>query len=791
MDIVIHGTKDGYRNLYTTNDELARIIARDVRRGAQGDEQLGQTAYSLSFVNNGVVYTKYVIVKDSLRSFATGTIAFSLFIEAHEVMKAKEILSLLNEMYGFYESKYIKNNYLNRGDTVLIREDWAFVKYVLGKYNTNPKTRRQDELKSGTEEPAFIYYQDDNELQEYLDKPFQEEYKDYSQVLFVQSNLQGVKNPINVLKNSGVELKDIDLKNKYYYLNNYNRSKGVTITANGKPRSDGKNNNNIRAKDIVEILYSKDEQCYYSIHKTGTLSDPNSELYNYIETKGENLIIKYDAFKPEAKTKTVVFDITDYSGKQINDVEIQIGDQQPWTTVSGSQRQHTFVGEGLKKYWVVSGKKGDFSGEKNVVPLDLNEEETVSLVLEEKKPVKINATDEANGDNISDFKVWINDGKGYRTNSEIIFRDEDIRKKWNIQVSKSDGKIEYFGEKKDYCPATDVHPLYITLKKSERIIGKNNAIDEGTGGQKKRRAPWSKPIVIAGLIGIILIGLGVVWRISRQSKSRSIEQSFEQQITQYVEGDSLLYSRLKEYRDNWSKEIPKIKITGGEWWTILDIGNSEKKADSTAYKSWQVIFHNINSTIIKRQLVDSADFAKLKNQQYSDQQQAFKNTINKLDSINYNVVKNKLGDVSSLTLSTIVDSINSILSQSIPTQVESTTPQQAVDQQKPIDNGANKNPEQSQKIESRPNAKPITLNIPPVGADSSQESLTKYFWNLVKSGDIKIDSYVALKRKYPKGSGEIYNYLSDITKNSESFKKFSDIPEFKRKTAETIVDLKK
>ena len=290
MNIVIYATKDGLRTLYTTNEELAYLIAEERRSGANNDNSLGQSVYTIAFTTNDSVYTKYMIVKDSQRSNALGFIAFSLLINNNKTLKGEEIINLLDELSKNYTDNYIKNNYLNLGEKTLIKEEWNFVGDILSKHKEHDKTQKNEELHSGTKDGAIVYYKDEVNLKEYFGKPFQEEYSDYKQVFFVSEDLkENPKNPLNVLSNSGEELKDIDLKNEYYYLNNYDRSRGITIIANGKNRTDGKNNNSIRAKWQVEINYSKDERCFWPIQAKGTLSNPDSEIYKYLELKNNQI----------------------------------------------------------------------------------------------------------------------------------------------------------------------------------------------------------------------------------------------------------------------------------------------------------------------------------------------------------------------------------------------------------------------------------------------------------------------------------------------------------------------
>jgi hypothetical protein len=87
MDLVIYATKDGLRTLFSTNDEIAYLIAEEKRSGANKDSSLAKSIYGLSFTENGYLFSKYLIVKDTQRSNALGFIAFSIYINYKKLNK--------------------------------------------------------------------------------------------------------------------------------------------------------------------------------------------------------------------------------------------------------------------------------------------------------------------------------------------------------------------------------------------------------------------------------------------------------------------------------------------------------------------------------------------------------------------------------------------------------------------------------------------------------------------------------------------------------------------------------
>jgi hypothetical protein len=824
MKLAIHGTKDGYRILYKTDDEFARIISRDIRKGAQGDEQLGKTAYSLAFIDNGCAYSKYVIVKDSLRSFATGTIAISLFVGVDETMKANDIFKLLNELYSSYDAEYIRNHYLNRGEKELIREDWSFVNGIISKYKSTPDSKRHENINSGTKDPAFIYYQDDNELLEYFDKPFQVEYRDYSQILFIQSNLQGSANPINVLKNSGIEL-EIDLENEPYYLNNYNWSKRIAITANGKPRSEGKNNNIIWTKDIVEISYTKNDQCYFPIHENGLLFDP--KIKKYLEIKNKEIIINYEAFEnPDPRIKKIVFEIKNHKGDPIDNAEIRIGEK-TWEKISGHQYSHSFEGEDLKRRWTISGKKDNFKGEIMVIPID--ETKNPELVLKERKKIKFQGEYKIENEvnNFSHIKISIRKKEiDESSNTEVEFIDDELSDQFEVIAIYSESN-KYFYGKELFCPKDIEDGKSVTIDLKQRTSQQTSPIyliDSGKGGtasvgytnnkdgigvlvepkrgykfigfkldetkkkgnydgtliaqydENKFNFPIPKFMASAIVIGL---GAGAFFYFYWKDKTNQSQQTQIKHIEAYIEGNSLLLDTLYRYKETLDKEQTEVLSS-------LDVA------------------------IKKREFINNWNFDTLKRLHYYSAQQKFKTAIEKIDSTRYNFVKKSLVNVSTLSLDQIADSIKAVLNPA-KTATEKNPEIKIGESQKDATQSANPEPKKGEKNEEPQIKQPAnskqkkvdTLVSLPAnatirtdikkelqsgllsmedlqkwkndGMDNYKKSIDLYlqFWNLVLSGNNQFETFVKLckdvKTEPVLQNSELMKFLHDISKDSKSF----------------------
>lgn len=480
MKLAIHGTNDGYRIMYTNDEGFARLIARDIRKGARGDEQLGSTAYALVLINAGCVYSKYVIVKDSLRSFSTGTIAFSLLIERNEKIIPRDIYNLLNELYSSYSQEYIKNHYLNLGQNTLVREDWSFVDTILRRYNPTPQQSSIETLTSGSNQPAIVYYEDEEELLKYFAKPYQPQYADYQQILFIERKLQGKEDPINVLRNSGRTL-NIDLNNDYYLVNNYEPSKNVKIKANERQIS--KSNNKIWIKDKIEIDYSKDSDCFEPVHEEGYIID--DKIKKYILAENGIISIRYEAFEnPEQKSKDVIFEVlaTDKDIKSV--IEYQIDDS-TWRKTGHGVFQETFRGAQLKKKIKVACRKGELHCEDYFIPLQSS---IVRLILRRRKILtfELNIVDQ-NGRRIDNYRISPSNDINIReiSNNTYEFIDEAIKKECIFYIS-ADGY-----EKQEQRIIPEEYKEYI--KKDVLIkIKKRYLIDATELGSSQQKYSYSE-----------------------------------------------------------------------------------------------------------------------------------------------------------------------------------------------------------------------------------------------------------------------------------------------------------
>jgi hypothetical protein len=674
MDIVVHGTKGG-RKIFTPK-KISGLL--DVTADGAKTSAIGQEAYAVRFTADNTIFSKYKIVRDVRGDKRTGFVGFSLFLPNNRKLSGMDIISLLDKVSEKYCNSYIVNNNLDE-----VKEDWTFFDRVTSEYDNKLKPNNEEAL-SGSKDDAFVYFKDTDELKRYFDAPFQEEYSAYRQVLFIDKRLEiAPENPLNALRhdvNANLTGR-IDLENEYYYLSNYDYSKRVSISVAGKDnilqtRSDRKNNNCIRAKCQILIKYSKDERCYFPIEARGKLSDPDSEIYRYLEIKNNQIIIKYDAFSnPTPKTKSVLFEIKDRKGNPVNDAEIQIGTQ-PWQKINGYQYEHTFEGEELKMEWTVSVRKDDFLGNNTCVPENTNG--SLRVVLIERNIVSINVTDEDTGYALDDFEVWTKLTNGFRKITQIEFVDEEIIDNYTITIRKigyEEKKIDNFQPHRYRQKCIDVklkrkilthQELYANQDgkkkslfnklsdrpKQERLTHYESTNNLLYDREEKKESLLNKLLDRPKLwfligIAIVVLGLGIwvlcFWLGTDKSKGSTITPK---QITQYVEGDTLFLEKLKEYETNWKNQKPKKN--NFVWYNPMTWFSNKT---SIKYSSWNKVLQSIENAKDKRELINARDFAELGKLEGAV----------KVDSAKYEYVKKQLGDVSKLTLTQIADSINAIL----------------------------------------------------------------------------------------------------------------------------------
>lgn len=201
MELLVQATKGGWRILYMTPNFPASF-ASDLRRQDANNNRItvGQVAYSIALAENACIYSKYICIWDEERR-AIGNISFSVYISGKFKIYGHQIKNLLDALSTEYDQKYMVEGYVLNN-----QEAGTFFNEILKRYKSSfqPSTVVTGvAFGKNANDAAFIYYNDDRHLSEYLESPYQKKFTDYKQVFFVEFSLENkLENPLNVLRHN-------------------------------------------------------------------------------------------------------------------------------------------------------------------------------------------------------------------------------------------------------------------------------------------------------------------------------------------------------------------------------------------------------------------------------------------------------------------------------------------------------------------------------------------------------------------------------------------------------------
>lgn len=209
IDIIAQGTIGGHHCFpQDPNPDYIANINLDIRNEINPGSQGG---YYIQAVPNGVWVSIARGMDDGERKGGgAGYMAFSIYIPSNVALGGKSIKQKLDSLMSYYINSYAQDGIYTRSKGV----DWGFVKQAaneleaLSSFLTKPK--KIDCAPSTIEKHfAYVNISNDEELEKYLDKPFQPEYGMYNAVFLGNSlrNLQSL---------STYDLLSIDLENEVY-----------------------------------------------------------------------------------------------------------------------------------------------------------------------------------------------------------------------------------------------------------------------------------------------------------------------------------------------------------------------------------------------------------------------------------------------------------------------------------------------------------------------------------------------------------------------------------------------
>jgi hypothetical protein len=617
INIGISAIKGGYRELFQTTSDAPFGLASAIRSDSGSPFSVGEEAFVISYTNKGFVFTKCKIIRDGLAGSRVGNIAISVLIPLGTKMTGENIFTLLNKILHTYTFKYIDSDN-NLGD---VYEDWNFVTEISREYEgclSISSFESTQNLTHGTEKGAFIYYSSDEELQKYLDVPYQEEYIPFSQIFLVESTLQGKpQNPLNALQHDPTKnLTDkIDLDNPKYKIKEFhgNGKQGVTIEIWAGPRRIY-NKDSINRKDNLRIRYSK--SYFIPINEEGKLTDDN--ISKYLTIEGDKIVVKNDV-QLEKEPKEILLHANDINGREIPEVVFTYQNTSSHTVRKVENNKIRFEGEELKETWSISAEKGNLKT-KPIAIIPKDSSGNVYLTLAEHKIVKFEI--KYNEGTVLNADIQIENKSTTPGQYEIEFTGEEINKKFNIQIFHKDYETPPF----TYCPATDQNPKIVNLTKKTTQTNPAATIPNISGTpvpeQPKQKVPFYQKngALAAIVITVLAIPVGLILWLSGMSEATDNSD----QILAYVQGIELKKDILESFNEaNCSANPSSSESTGkGFLEKIFSFGSKHESPDYCS---------QIQKALSIRSAINKGDIDSLIGKTYIKDQVTFERSVKSID----------------------------------------------------------------------------------------------------------------------------------------------------------------
>jgi hypothetical protein len=261
--IIAHGTVNGYQKIQTTlSDNRELQILTDIRTEFDNTSSMltKSEGYLLQMSPSGVWVSIVKTLMDGERSGGgAGFFAFSAFVPKEQMIAGQQLKNILDKLMQHYLS--LCPNFMTRN----INIDWSFVTNASAELNAlcQPRRKAINTYYVHAEQFACVPITTNEELVQYLDKPFQPEYGKYKAV-FLGTHLQ---HPMRLTQQTCL---NIDLENEEY-----------DIIWNGNVNGWNNLPQKVRKKEIASGSYTFEKKYYDSLpvpYKSGVLDDVNTTL---------------------------------------------------------------------------------------------------------------------------------------------------------------------------------------------------------------------------------------------------------------------------------------------------------------------------------------------------------------------------------------------------------------------------------------------------------------------------------------------------------------------------------
>jgi hypothetical protein len=184
VGLITWGTKDGtqtffYRDVVQKQVDIRHSL-KDMRSIVEMNE-LNKNFYSIEIEKEMVIYNIYKSIQD-WRNRNKGFLAISLFVP-HDIKFSENIIFLLNSLMKIYEDKYLDSNLRIKTEP----ENQKLFYDTIDSFAVIP-IKRRNQFGISTSKSAYIEYDNEKQVEAFLDNVFLEKFYKYKEIFFLPNS---------------------------------------------------------------------------------------------------------------------------------------------------------------------------------------------------------------------------------------------------------------------------------------------------------------------------------------------------------------------------------------------------------------------------------------------------------------------------------------------------------------------------------------------------------------------------------------------------------------------------